>query len=114
MRSRLLPDPMDADANMYFGEKIHLKNVTRQYEQMMEEYPESMGRVLMLHVGMAVNGKPLQVFVDSCAQSTIMSSTCADRLDLLHLVDMRGDGENPWQGACRGDGHRGGGCSCAW
>ncbi|KAL3767282.1 hypothetical protein ACHAW5_002085 [Stephanodiscus triporus] len=89
MRRRLLSDPMDADANMYFGEKIRLENVARQYERMMEEYPESMGKVLMLYVGTTVNGKPLQVFVDSGAQSTIMSSACADRLDLLHLVDKR-------------------------
>lgn len=36
-----------------------------------------------------MNGKPLQVFVDSGAQTTIMSSACADRLGLLHLVDTR-------------------------
>mmetsp|Transcript_9663 Transcript_9663/g.19592 ORF Transcript_9663/g.19592 Transcript_9663/m.19592 type:complete len:201 (+) Transcript_9663:1-603(+) len=56
---------------------------------MMEEYPESMGRVLMLYINCLVNEKPLQVFVDSGAQMTIMSSACADRLGLLHLVDNR-------------------------
>ncbi|KAL3822153.1 hypothetical protein ACHAXA_011698 [Cyclostephanos tholiformis] len=89
MRNRLLMDPMDAVANKYFGERIRLENVRAQYERMMEEYPESMGRVLMLYVGTTVNGKSLQVFVDSGAQATIMSSECADRLDLLHLVDER-------------------------
>ena len=89
MRNRLLADPMDEVANKYFGEKIRLENVRNQYERMMEEYPESMGRVLMLYVGTTVNGKSLQVFVDSGAQATIMSSACADRLDLLHLVDER-------------------------
>ena len=48
-----------------------------------------MGRVLMLYINCLVNEKPLQVFVDSGAQSTIMSSACADRLGLLHLVDTR-------------------------
>jgi len=89
MRNRLFADPMDAEANKYFGEKIRSENVRAQYERMMEEYPESMGRVLMLYVNTKVNGRPLQVFVDSGAQATIMSSACADRLDLLHLVDMR-------------------------
>lgn len=89
MRNRLFVDPMDAEANKYFGEKIRSENVRAQYERMMEEYPESMGRVLMLYVSTKVNGRPLQVFVDSGAQATIMSSACADRLDLLHLVDMR-------------------------
>jgi len=92
MRQRLQRDPMDAEANKYFGEKIREANVQRQYEQMMEEYPESMGRVLMLYINCLVNEKPLQVFVDSGAQSTIMSSECADRLGLLHLVDKRFEG----------------------
>lgn len=89
MTKRLRLNPMDEEANKYFGEKIRLENVHRQYEQMMEEYPESMGRVLMLYINCLVNEKPLQVFVDSGAQMTIMSSACADRLGLLHLVDNR-------------------------
>ena len=89
MRRRLEADPMDAEANRHFGEKIRLSNVQAQYEKMMEEYPESMGRVLMLYIAVEINGRPLQVFVDSGAQSTIMSSECADRLGLLHLVDER-------------------------
>ena len=92
MTARLQRDPMDPVANKYFGEKIRMENVQRQYEQMMEEYPESMGRVLMLYINVLVNEKPLQVFVDSGAQSTIMSSECADRLGLLHLVDERFEG----------------------
>ena len=83
---------MDEEANKYFAEKIRLENVHRQYMQMMEEYPESMGRVLMLYLNCEVNGKLLQVFVDSGAQTTIMSSACADRLGLLHLVDNRFSG----------------------
>ena len=89
MRKRLQLNPMDEEANKYFGEKIRLENVQRQYEQMIEDYPESMGRVLMLYINTLVNDKPLQVFVDSGAQTTIMSSACADRLGLLHLVDNR-------------------------
>jgi len=89
MEQRLRVNPMDAEANAYFGEQIRLSNVQRQYEQMMEEYPESMGRVLMLYIDCTVNDKPMQFFVDSGAESTIVSSACADRLGLLHLVDKR-------------------------
>ena len=92
MTNRLHVNPMDEEANAYFGNKIRLENVQRQYEQMMEEYPESLGRVLMLYMNCEVNGKPLQMFVDSGAQMTIMSSACADRLGLLHLVDDRFEG----------------------
>ena len=92
MRRKLEINPMDEEANKYFGEKIKRENVWRQYEQMMEEYPESMGKVLMLYINCTVNKRPLQVFVDSGAQMTIMSSQCAERLDLLHLVDERFQG----------------------
>ena len=92
MEQRLRVNPMDAEANAYFGEQIRLSNVQRQYEQMMEEFPESMGRVLMLYIDCTVNDKPMQFFVDSGAQDTVMSSACADRLGLLHLVDKRFEG----------------------
>ena len=92
MEQRLRINPMDAEANAYFGEQIRLSNVQRQYEQMMEEYPESMGRVLMLYIDCTVNNKPMQFFVDSGAEMTVMSSACADRLGLLHLVDKRFEG----------------------
>ena len=92
MTSRLQSNPNDIEANAYFTNKLRKDNVQRQYEQMMEDYPESMGRVLMLYIHCTVNSKPLQVFVDSGAQMTIMSSACAERLDLLHLLDDRFEG----------------------
>jgi len=79
MRQRLLIDPMDAEANKYFGEKIRLENVQRSYFDMMEQFPESMGKVLMLYVTAEVNGLKFPCFVDSGAQSTIMSSHFADK-----------------------------------
>ena len=39
MHNRLLSNPMDSEANAYFGNKIRLENVHAQYERMMEEYP---------------------------------------------------------------------------
>ena len=92
MTQRLHVNPHDEEANKYFGDKIREENVRLQYEQMMEEYPESMGSVLMLYINCSVKEKPLQVFVDSGAQMTIMSSTCAERLGLLHLLDDRFEG----------------------
>jgi DNA damage-inducible protein 1 len=89
MEARLRVDPMDAEANKFFGEKIRLKNVNEQYELMMEQYPEAQGRVLMLYIGCEVNKCAFPAFVDSGAQMTIMSEAFADKLDLLHLVDTR-------------------------
>jgi hypothetical protein len=92
MESRLRVNPMDEEANKYFGDQIRKNNVDQQYRQMIEEFPESMGRVLMLYIDAEVNGHKIQAFVDSGAQSTIMSSACAERCGLLHLLDTRFEG----------------------
>jgi len=92
MKQRLNANPMDEEANKYFGEKIRKKNVEDQYRQMMETYPESMGRVLMLYIETKVNSIPMQAFVDSGAQSTIMSASAAEKCGLLHLLDTRFEG----------------------
>jgi DNA damage-inducible protein 1 len=70
MQRRLRSNPMDAEANAYFGDKIRKQNVEAQYRQMMEEFPESMGRVLMLYIDAKVNDHPIQAFVDSGAQAS--------------------------------------------
>jgi Aspartyl protease len=86
---RLRRDPNDKAAKEYFEEKERKSLVNEQYRQAMQEYPESMGRVLMLYIEAKINGNPLQAFVDSGAQMTIMSKRCADRCGILHLVDTR-------------------------
>lgn len=89
MEKRLHLNPYDKEANDYFGKKIEQQNINNQYQEMMNQYPEAMARVLMLYVDCEVNGRPIVAFVDSGAQSTIMSSACAERLDILRLVDTR-------------------------
>ncbi len=59
----------------------------------MENLPEGFGRVSMLYVNSTINNHPLQAFVDSGAQSTIMSAACAERCGILRLLDVRFAGE---------------------
>lgn len=59
----------------------------------MENIPESFGRVVMLYVDIKINGIATKCFVDSGAQSTIMSAKCAEQCNLKRLIDTRFSGE---------------------
>ena len=69
MKERLQRNPDDVEAKAYFQAKESKQLVNEQYMQAMQEYPESMGRVLMLYVDAKINNHPLQAFVDSGAVS---------------------------------------------
>lgn len=54
-----------------------------------EQFPEFFGQICMLYVDVKVNKKPIQAFVDSGAQSTIISQQCATDCGIMNLLDTR-------------------------
>jgi len=54
-----------------------------------EMYPEFFGEITMLYVNVKVNKNPVQAFVDSGAQSTIISKQCAEKCGIINMMDTR-------------------------
>jgi hypothetical protein len=88
-QKRLQANPDDEEAKAFFDSKRKRQLVQQHYHQAMEEYPESMGKVLMLYIEAKINGHTLQAFVDSGAQMTIMSKKCAEQCGILDYLDTR-------------------------
>lgn len=86
-------DPYSEEAQRRALEEIRQENVMRNMEAAMEHNPESFGSVVMLFVDCKVNSAAgVKAFVDSGAQTTIISKACAERCNILRLMDTRFEG----------------------
>lgn len=89
-RIRILnADPLDPDYQAKIAQDIRQKNIEENMEAAMEYAPESFSQVVMLYLEIQVNGVLVKALVDSGARSTVMSQACAERCNIMRLVDRR-------------------------
>ena len=86
-------DPDNPGHQRKMMEAIRMQNVQQNMELAIDELPEAFGRIHMLYVNITINDYHIKAFVDSGAQSTIMSEACAERVGIMRLLDTRYAGE---------------------
>ncbi|AAS53381.1 AFR010Cp [Eremothecium gossypii ATCC 10895] len=86
---KLMSNPDDPSNQARISELINQQEIDEQLHKAMEYTPEVFASVNMLYINMEINGHPVKAFVDSGAQSTIMSTALAERTGLGRLVDKR-------------------------
>ncbi|KAH9255458.1 hypothetical protein BASA81_006577 [Batrachochytrium salamandrivorans] len=89
MAQKLKTNPADAAAKQYFDKKTNDQLLRQQSDLVMQEYPETLFPVLMLYIDTEINQTHVKAFVDSGAQTSVMTLECAKRCGISHLIDSR-------------------------
>lgn len=89
MYENALKDPLSEDAQKYIFENIYKNQINSNLALAQEHFPEAFGVVYMLYIPVEINKNVVHAFVDSGAQSSIMSKQCAEKCNILRLMDTR-------------------------
>lgn len=90
---RLQSDPDNPESQRRIMELIEQDQIEENMRNALEFSPESFASVSMLYINCEVNGHAIKAFVDSGAQTTIISTNLAQELNLSRLIDKRFRGE---------------------
>lgn len=90
----------DPEAQAEIQRRIDLERHEVERKKAEEENPEFLIRTCMLYVPMEIKGNKINAFIDTGAQSTIMSKRFANDLGILKLVDERFKGKAVGVGSC--------------
>ncbi|KAL3861946.1 hypothetical protein ACJMK2_007955 [Sinanodonta woodiana] len=82
-------DQSDPEVVASKKELERVKKFEENMEVAVEFVPESLCAVTMMYIDCKVNNHPVQAFVDTGAQMTIMNRPCAVRCEIFDLVDFR-------------------------
>ncbi|KAI1696855.1 aspartyl protease domain-containing protein [Ditylenchus destructor] len=88
-RNKLMYDENSEEGQRLIAERIAKENIEMMHQHAMEHMPEAFIPVYMLYIKMKINNHPVIAFVDSGAQASILSESCAKRCDVFRFADTR-------------------------
>lgn len=91
--NRLMSNPDDPDNKKRIAELVDQQAIDEQLRNAIEYTPEVFTQVPMLYISIEINNYPVKAFVDTGAQTTIMSTRLAEKTGLTKMIDKRFIGE---------------------
>ena len=87
--ARLQQNPYDPESQKKIEEMIREQRLNDLQNKTYEHHPELFVSTEMLYINASVNNTAVQVFVDTGAQTTVISRDFAERANLMKNVDAR-------------------------
>ena len=87
--AKLEQNPFDPESQKKIEQMIRERRLNELQNQTYEHHPELFVSTEMLYINASVNNTAVQVFVDTGAQTTVISRAFAERANLMKNVDAR-------------------------